>query len=1352
MTAEDIDFKISLSADTSGADAVAGGLDEAGAAADRAKKKIAELEEKGIEVKGDVVLDDTAAKKAIADLEGKKVKVKVEPDASSGAAAPSAQAAPKAAPAVPVPAAAVPSAPSNAGGGVKAQGPQDIKLTAFGEMPRTTMQRIAGGVDKIAAGVATLGDAAKASAQGASAEAGAEVVVPGAGTDAAKPGAAKVDKGGLEKAKADILSAVKALDDAAASYGGESADKVRKTLSAIRDTVAKTGNDNLKASFLEIAKGLQAIVDEGNKLPPEGLDAMGNKIVSLVGSTREFAAAMRRASDVKIDVDLSGIDGLELIEDKLQVIREARGLDAGIKELDAALLALDPKKAEDFVKELDRIRELLSKKMDSSNLKEIDDIIASIEKRASGLKVEEFERIGSSIAKLRTSFSGLRDAAQGIGAELRDEFNAANFVTSVFSGNVEGITKGVIGIASGAKVAGAALRTMLASTVVGAIVAAVAAVAAGLAKWVKHIRDAGFEASKVRFDRAQSELEASAGRMERNIKLLDIEKARVDAVTERYKAQIDVVLGLANAQEKLAEARELAAAKTEREREEIRGRYESRQGNREAESGVKKAAADYVQAMKDVEIEEKKLREREADVGKKREEAYGKDGAGGMKALYEKTLDLARKYGLGVVEMPEAEKAEVYSKEQMVAQWAFNTGNMAAAGIGLPVSAQDLKVPQEVVDKWLEGQTVVLPNGAIKAASGVLPGVGMVTPGAQPWANVLTNASTLLLPGSAESTAEDVRKRFEALMQVIHSIAEMEAEIAKDQEDLDHKRTVWLDNLRKAVDKNIAEESAKYVNDAGELANRRTDFENSQRIVRRDFNRSREDAYAYDNERAGMTERRLQEHQGYADAYMNGGTDEFGRRIEAGINDIKADEEKFRKMVDDTAEMRKAAALRDAGAADRMSKAELELAGRWDAVKGDFEALRTRVQEGAKKLPGLMRGFEAQQAAMNQLVVAMDQLAMAYREEARQTRLEDANRRRSRAEAERRIAYGQQGRGSRLVEDERMEATSGSRVRRLEADIDQDQRNRDRFADLRQRENNGENLTRDEEAFLDAFEDEDKQAKVQRADELEYRDLVQEDLNAEEKKELEALKAETKEYRIVAQRVVEARRRQLEFEEQRREAAREAAEQAKREIEKDNEERTHSMGREDWRAAWDRQYGKQGSYGKLGMATELEKRGERQYSLADRILRAEDRGMRDEKGNQVDYGKFIKAIESLGIKVSDREKEGIYAGKMDENLRARIERARNEGREDQVRGRQERWSAEDAARESEVKFRLGQVKQGNRLTQMGLGGDVTGGWQRETANNTKEMCKLGGKIITTLKGMQDARRMFGTNGSTWAMR
>lgn len=1327
MTAEDIDFKISLSADTSGADAVAGGLDEAGAAADRAKKKIGELEEKGLEVKGDVVLDDAAAKQAIADLEGKKVKVKVEADASSGAAAPSAQAAPKAAPAVPVPAAsAVPSAPSGAGGGARAQGPQDIKLTAFGEMPRTTMQRIAGGVDKIKDGVAALGDAAKASAQGGSAEeAGAEVVVPGAGTDAAKPGAAKVDKAGLEKAKADILSAVKALDDAAASYGGESADKVRKTLSAIRDTVAKTGNDNLKASFLEIAKGLQAIVDEGNKLPPEGLDAMGNKIVSLVGSTREFAAAMRRASDVKIDVDLSGIDGLELIEDKLQVIREARGLDAGIKELDAALLALDPKKAEDFVKELDRIRELLSKKMDASNLKEIDDIIASIEKRASGLKVEEFERIGSSIAKLRTSFSGLRDAAQGIGAELRDEFNAANFVTSVFSGNVAGITKGVIGIASGAKVAGAALRTMLASTVVGAIVAAVAAIGAGIAKWVKHLRNAKFEAQNARFEQAQNSIAEANALMERRIRIIDIEKQMVDATTARYKEQLTVVKELMDAQDSLNRERELANAKTEREREEIIAKYAARKESREQSAGLAAAAADYVNYMKTLEKDKAAMAERDAAHAKSLEKTAR------LREQYEQGRAIAQKYGLGIQENPETGTLVIHSMEDMLRQWAYNTKNY----IGLTTKPVDLKIPQEIVEEWKKTVHLMYIGNQEGA------GKWVATP----------KAFTFGLP-DLDRIIEKLVSQFNVLAQEENRLIEKAKALENERADIAWREREGAANKRSQVDKAVAAQTEEGMARANANTKQREEFENQQRIMRRDFARSREDAYAYDNERAGLTERRMQEHRGYADAYMNGGTDEYGRKIDVGISGIKAEEEKFRKMVGDTVEMRKAAALRDAKGSSLMSEREMELARQWDAVKNDYKTLEKRVQENAAKLPGLMRRFEAQQTAMNQLVLAMDALAMSYREEARQTRLEDANRRRSRAEAERRIAYGQQGRGSRLVEDERMEAVSGRRVRRLEADIDQDQRNRDRFADLRQRENSGENLTRDEEAFLDAFEDKDKQAKVQRADELEYRDLVQEDLNAEEKKELEALKAETKEYRIVAQRVVEARRRQLEFEEQRREAAREAAEQAKREIEKDNEERTHSMGREDRLAVWDRQYGKQGSYGKLGMAIELEKSGTERFNAADRLLRYEDRGMRDEDGNRLPADEIIAAIESLGVKMTDKEKAGIGANRMDENIRARIERARNEGREDQRRGRQERWSAEDAARESEVKFRLGQVRQGNRLTQMGLGGDVTGGWQRETANNTKEMCKLGGKIITTLKGMQDTRRMFGTNGSTWAMR
>lgn len=1330
MAGEDINFRIGISADTGTAESA---VDELGGAADDARRKLEGIEERGLEVKGSVEIDDAAAKKAIADLEGRTVKVKVEPEAArasgrqGGAAAANgaAGATPAAVPSAPAPKAE----PVAANGGVSAQTAQNIKLTEFGEMPRNTMQRIAGGVDNIAVGVDALEAAARDSAQGeaSGAREAASAVSAADGGEGAGGAAAEVDKGGIKKAYDDLQAAVKSLDDAAAQYGTEAGERVRKALADISATIEQTGGDNLEESFKGITRWLQEIVDEGNKLPPDGLEAMGGKIVGLVESAREFARAMRSVTDVKFDVDLSGIDGLDVIEDKLEVIKNARGLGDGIKELEQALLALDPKKAAAFAEELLRVRELLSKKLDSGNLAEIDAILASIERRTGSLDAGEFEKIAPKVAGLRLSFGGLRDSVQGIGAELRDEFDAGSFASSVLSGNIEGVTKGLIGIAAGAKVAGAALRSLLASTIVGAIVAAVAAVAALFAKWVKHVRDAGFEASKMRFERAQGDLEASSGRLERTIRLLDIEKGRVDAVTERYKAQIDVVQGLADAQARLAETRELANAKTEREREDIRARYESAQTSREAESGIKKAAADYVQMQNDVDVDRKKQGEKENQLRAKRQ------GDVDMVGAYQWSRGIAGMYGLGVWERPDAQQANVYTFDQMAAQYAYNKG-MSSVGTGfseLPVSAQNLGIPQEVVEEWRKNIRIdkVIGGEALHAKT---------------WSG--------WLPGDAEGVAEALKSQYAEMIKNQHEIAELQASLDKDREELAYREGEGLDNLRKALDAAVAEGTKKLLADANAVTKAREDFANSQTVTRREFGRSREDAYAYDNERAGLTERRLRETEGFMDAYMNGGTDEYGRKIDVGINGIREDEERYRKMVEDTAEMRKAAALRDAGGAERMSEAELGLAARWDELKGAVDEMERRVRDNAAKLPGLISGFEAQQRAANQLVLAMDALAMSYREEARNARLEDANRRRSREDAERARVYNQQGRGTRLEEDRRRIADRGAEVERLEAEVAQDAANRDRFANLTRRENGGEELGEEDAAFLDAFSDKERKAKAQRADELEYRALVENDLSEEEKKELDALKAETKEYRIVAQRVAEARRRQLEWANQMAETSREAAEQAEREIAKDREERGHAISREDTLAAWDRAYGRQGPQGKLAMATAMEGAGRRQYDTADRILRMEDNGMRDEEGNRIDPKEIVDAIKSLGLELSKEEEAGIAAGQMDENLRARIERARNEGREDQRRGRQERWQAEDAARESETRFRLGQVKQGNRLTQMGLGGDVTGGWQKETADNTREMRKLGGRILRTLVGMKDTRRMFGTNGSTWAMR
>ena len=92
------------------------------------------------------------------------------------------------------------------------------------------------------------------------------------------------------------------------------------------------------------------------------------------------------------------------------------------------------------------------------------------------------------------------------------------------------------------------------------------------------------------------------------------------------------------------------------------------------------------------------------------------------------------------------------------------------------------------------------------------------------------------------------------------------------------------------------------------------------------------------------------------------------------------------------------------------------------------------------------------------------------------------------------------------------------------------------------------------------------------------------------------------------------------------------------------------------------------------------------------------------------------------------------------------ERERAEGRRKMTESRESIRSALYEGDSQKAGFVSGLMRNGNRLTQMGLGGDVAN-WDRKTADNTRRLVQQTKEILTAM----NARGKYGNLGAVWGM-
>ena len=190
----------------------------------------------------------------------------------------------------------------------------------------------------------------------------------------------------------------------------------------------------------------------------------------------------------------------------------------------------------------------------------------------------------------------------------------------------------------------------------------------------------------------------------------------------------------------------------------------------------------------------------------------------------------------------------------------------------------------------------------------------------------------------------------------------------------------------------------------------------------------------------------------------------------------------------------------------------------------------------------------------------------------------------------------------------------------------------------------------------------------------------------------------------------------------------------------------------------DLSYARQHRYQEQGNVASLKKQ------IRDRNI---DKGFSDYEERREDsewrrQGRYSRANYAQRMKMDEeRYEEGV---KQFEAAEARIraanagtraltpeerrlaERERAEGRRKMTESRESIRSALYEGDSQKAGFVSGLMRNGNRLTQMGLGGDVAN-WDRKTADNTRRLVQQTKEILAAM----NARGKYGNLGAVWGM-
>ncbi len=1049
----------------------------------------------------------------------------------------------------------------------------------------------------------------------------------------------------VEATTQGLVNAIDELSAKAGQFGTAVGNEIQQTLDGFRKAVEGGTVDGTvfdESTMKGLAGFLGKLLTQTENIKPDGLVRINKEIKKVGAAYEEFSDAVQDALKIKLSVEATGIDKMELLNERIEKIKSARGLEEGITRMSAALKNVDPSKAKEANGHLSRMKELLSGELNAQSLAKINEENDKLRKSMQGMSAKEMEKFGPVLQDIDKSVSNLRQNVDSAGESLRRGFDPNEIPTQIVNGDVNGLITSLFRLAAGARITGTALKNMLKATAIGLAIE-------GFSKIVEFSKALFFYWSGIerKVETELNQIEALgqatesansilAKRMEiydRNAEMakkeLEIEKEQADAVRATEKAQRD-----------LMKTRAAMSAVSANER------FYAEQNAKEADD--QSNYEEQTQAL---------------DVEARRNAVETKNAEDKLKAAKE-ALAKAQELGKQITDA-QNQYADFGYFGEAASQWGLNAGE------------KGLKQLTEKADE--NNKAIESAAQTIKALEGVIVGGEKLTKG------------QLDVLAEERKTIEERRRTVDA-----------------------QKKATDEENRLARVEQARSMRMAKYNRDE-QIAREEYDINEQQRQYARE-QANEEAGYAMKAEDAKKEVARWQTEENdedatvkeirakYADKIGKAADDEYNRlywkkqEAEKAMSSGSATEEEKAKLAEEiasiTVEMQKVKDTTKTLA--ELNKKDADITAKFQSGSmGESEQralleeqmkVQDRIAEIEAKYYKEMSDVDAQRlsnainyrnAARSQRFAAQSAQKALERElrRAEEDRLHAVEK--ERKDYEREAKYNAETDEGRRAMDERMQAEYS----RIYNDLDEKIR--------ASNEGRGPKMTRDEQY----------QAERQRQEAYDYMTgargrLAQDDLR-------------------------------------------------RRDVKMENEQRTHQYKMADEEFERD-QRRKRASYeGRMAIEHEQLARGRREYADSDVLIRAQENGgklnltrqQRAEYEARVNANPMDEAAKRI-IQVANGAKIGV------EEL-AVLKRTRDESR---IRIESARSAIADMkyeGDEKELAYRE-KLKPQNRLTQMGLGGNVSS-WGTKTAENTKSLVGITRQMLSAMtKQNPEGGRRAGT--------
>ena len=392
--------------------------------------------------------------------------------------------------------------------------------------------------------------------------------------------AAEETGNGVEASVEGLIGAIEQLDKKAGEYGTFQARQIQATLAEMSNAL-KGGADLDSETLQGLAGWFDRLIEQGKKLPPVGLAKMGKELQKVGNSYSDFQQAIEEKNAINWKIDLQGLDKFDELNRKIEIVQSAQGLDDGIKELQAALGDLDPKNAEKAEKIIRNIKVLMTQELNADNLKEINRELAKFGKLQSGMSSREIAKIGPTLKNVQGSFADLRGKVSPLREEMKGLFDAGSMSASVLSGNVEGISQGLLGLVAGAGKAAGALKALRNSFAIGIIITGIMEIYKRIKAAYDLWKGTRREMMRMPIKEIKTETESINASLEKRLDLIKRINDETKRGIELDQEMADAARETANAQADLEKTRATMNATSDDERFEIEQSAKEESGNRD---------------------------------------------------------------------------------------------------------------------------------------------------------------------------------------------------------------------------------------------------------------------------------------------------------------------------------------------------------------------------------------------------------------------------------------------------------------------------------------------------------------------------------------------------------------------------------------------------------------------------------------------------------------------------------------------------------------------------------------------------------------------------------------------------